>query len=186
VFSYKIGESIAGSMFGPCLIKQFAIPKESVALWMSTAGKAGSLLGSLAGGLLATRMRLVRAVGVAAALRSLPMFAQWAVAVSLLPADKTTIAWVAASEHFFGGVLTTCMFALMMSRVDRRIGATHFTVLAAVEVLGKTPSGLLSGFLVSWFGFGPTFLAAAAVSIAFVALLAPLSRQSASAAAPAG
>ena len=48
-------------------------------------------------------------------------------------------------EELTGGGLTTAMFAFMMGRVDRRIGATHYTVLAGVEVLGKSPGGLLSG-----------------------------------------
>ena len=52
---------------------------------------------------------------------------------------------VTYAEHFFGGALTVALFAFMMSRVDRRIGATHYTLLAAVEVWGKQPAAMVSG-----------------------------------------
>jgi hypothetical protein len=81
---------------------------------------------------------------------------------------------VRVAEHFFGGMLTTAMFALMMSRVDRSIGATHDTLLATVEVLGKSPSRLLSGLLAKHLGFATVFAMAAVLSFAFLALLAPL------------
>ncbi len=73
-------------------------------------------------------------------------------------------------------MLTTTMFAWMMSQVDRRIGATHYTVLAALEVLGKSIPGLAAGWLVSLVGFGPLFLLGAGLSLAFVGLLVPLDR----------
>lgn len=68
------------------------------------------------------------------------------------------------------------MFAFMMSRVDRRIGATHFTVLASVEVLGKAPAGLLSGVLADAVGYGPVFALSVALSVAFLGLLVPVGR----------
>ena len=68
------------------------------------------------------------------------------------------------------------MFAFMMSRVDRRIGATHYTLLASVEVLGKFPGGPIAGLLVTWAGwnYANVFLLATVLSVAFVALLLPL------------
>ncbi len=185
VGTYKIGEALADAMFGPCLVREFHFETETVALWLGSFGMVGSILGSLTGGLLASRGSLVRAVGVAAVLRSLPLFLQWAIAARLIEANATSVIGVTVAEHFFGGILTTAMFALMMSKVDRRIGATHYAVLASVEVLGKAPSGLLSGFLVQGFGFATVFLGAALVSIAFIALLGPLSRRGGSSAAPA-
>ncbi len=67
------------------------------------------------------------------------------------------------------------MFALMMSRVDKRIGATHYTVLAAVEVLGKTPAAWLSGVIAQSLGYGWLFALATMLSLAFLLLL-PLLR----------
>jgi len=60
--------------------------------------------------------------------------------------------------------------------VDRRIGATHYTVLASVEVWGKAPAGVLSGVFVDAFGFSPVFLASVVLSAAYVLVLKPLER----------
>ena len=79
-------------------------------------------------------------------------------------------------EHLFGGALTTAMFAYMMSRVDRRIGATHYTLLAAVEVWGKLPAAWLSGFIAARASYATLFAVATVLSVAFLALLAPLAR----------
>jgi hypothetical protein len=134
-----------------------------------------SIVGSLAGGLLATRWSLLRALAFTAVLRVVPLAGQWWLALEPAVSSHHVVA-VTCAEHLFGGALTTVMFALMMSRVDRRIGATHFTVLAAVEVLGKTPAGWLSGVLAEAIGYVGVFAIATALSAAFVPLLAALRR----------
>ena len=76
------------------------------------------------------------------------------------------------------------MFAYMMSRVDRRIGATHYTLLATVEVAGKLLASAASGFLAQHLGFSDTFALATALAVAFLGLLIPL--QGTHSAQPAG
>ena len=70
-----------------------------------------------------------------------------------------------------GGALTTAVFALMMSRVDRRIAATHYTVIATIEVLGKSPSAWFSGYAATALGYSGVFAAATLLSFAFLALV---------------
>lgn len=182
IATYKLGESLADAMFKPFLVDH-GYTDAQIGLWVGTWGKVASVLGSLAGGLLAARIPIVRAVGITAALRALPIVAQWALAV-VGPTDETVIA-VTCTEHFFGGAITTAMFAFMMSRVDRRIGGTHFTAFATVEVLGKMPAGLLSGVIAEQLGYAGTFGAGAVLSLVFLFLLVPLHRTSAPATLPA-
>jgi hypothetical protein len=66
------------------------------------------------------------------------------------------------------------MFAYMMGRVDKRIGATHYTLLAALEVWGKLPAGWASGFVAARTSYPFLFALATVLSIAFLALLLPL------------
>lgn len=170
VATYKLGETLADAMFGAWLVRVHALPKEQVALWLGSWGIAASIAGSFLGGVLVTRMRFKAAVLLTGALRLLPLLLQWAMVAGLLGVGASTVVPVTIAEHFCGGLLTTAMFALMMSQVDRRIGATHFTVLATVEVLGKAAPGLFSGLLVDSFGFEPVFLAAAGLSAGFLLL----------------
>jgi MFS transporter, PAT family, beta-lactamase induction signal transducer AmpG len=173
VATYKIGEALSDSIFEPYLQRVLAYSKEDVA-GFALVGQVGSLLGSMTGGIVATRASLLRAVGVTSAIRSISLVAMWALAAGLLPQTPSMITSITALEHFFAGLVTTCMFAFMMSKVDRTVGATHFTLLASVEVIGKSPTGLLSGALVDRFGWESVFLVGALLSWAFLLLLLPM------------
>jgi predicted MFS family arabinose efflux permease len=175
VATYKTGESLSDSIFEPYLQRVLSFSKEDVASF-ALIGQVGSLLGSVVGGVVATRLSLLRAVGVTAFVRALSLVGMWALAAGLFEGTQAAIIVLTSLEHFFAGLVTTCMFAFMMSQVDREVGATHFTLLAAVEVIGKAPAGLLAGALVDRFGWPPVFLLGAGLSWAFLALLVPLSR----------
>lgn len=174
IATYKAGETLADAMFGVWLKDVHHLPKEQIALWLGSWGVAASLAGSFVGGVLATRVRLKTAVAIAAALRVLPLAGQWALVAGLaLPTERVIIPLTSA-EHFFGGILTTTMFALMMSSVDRRIGATHFTLLASVEVVGKSIPRLLSGWFVDLAGYQAVFASAVGLSALFLLVAARL------------
>jgi MFS family permease len=168
IATYKLGESMADAMFRPFLVDQGFTPAQ-IGQWVGTWGMLASILGSALGGWLTRRLNPRQAVVLAALARAIPMLAQAALAV-IVPTPALVIG-VTVSEHLAGGMLTTAMFALMMSRVDRRIGATHYTLLATVEVLGKFPGSWASGYLAESTGFAGVFGLAALLSIAFLGLL---------------
>jgi MFS transporter, PAT family, beta-lactamase induction signal transducer AmpG len=184
VFTYKMGEALADAMFGPFLLKVYGLEKETVALWIGSWGLVASLLGSLVGGFLASRWPVVKAVWVGAVFRILPLVLQWLMSTGLVAVTASTVIPVTMAEHFFGGILTTAMFAFMMSQVDREIGATHFTILASLEVLGKSPAGILSGALVDALGFQAVFLLAVVLAAGFLVVLLPLKKNAIEARAP--
>jgi MFS transporter, PAT family, beta-lactamase induction signal transducer AmpG len=176
IATYKIGESLADRMFTPFLVKSgFTVGQ--IGIWIGTYGLIASIAGSLLGGLFVRRVSLLNAVGVTALLRSISMVGLYYLAAA--GPTPSAVIGVTIAEHFFGGALTTAMFAFMMSRVDRSVGATHFTVLASVEVLGKSPGGLLSGVLAEQLGFARLFALGTALTFAFLLLLLPLRRQAA-------
>lgn len=175
IATYKLGETLVDVMFKPFLVDQ-GYTSQQIGLWVGTWGLGFSILGSLLGGLLASRMPLVAAVGLAAVLRAGPVAATWGLAV--LGAPAAAVIAVTCAEHLVGGVLTTSMFAFMMSRVDRTVGGTHFTALAVVEVLGKAPAGLLSGVLANALGYPALFGLGTVLSVAFLGLLVPVHRAS--------
>jgi len=178
IATYKTGEQLVDAMFKPFLIDA-GFSAAQVGLWVSTVGMGASLTGSFIGGLAASRFRLLPAVGVAAALRALPVAGvAW---LTTTQPSAATIIGVAIAENFFGGVLTTIMFAYMMSRTDRRIGATHYTLLATIEMLGKAPVPLIAGPIAQQYGYTWTFGLGAILSLLYLALLVPLHRAESSA-----
>jgi len=173
VGTYKIGESLVDAMFSPFLIDAGFTPAD-LGRMLGTWGMGASIAGSLAGGWLAHRLPLLTAVGVAALLRSGALGAQCYLAVVGTPSADAVLA-VSVAEHLFGGALTTAMFAFMMLRVRRAVGATHWTALASVEVLGKSLA-LISGVLAKKLGYAGLFALGTALSLAFLLLLVPLRR----------
>jgi MFS family permease len=168
VASYKVGEKLIDAMFTPFL-RDLGFGVADIGRWLGTYGMAASLAGSLAGGLLCRRVSLERALWLTALWRVPPIAAEWWL-TQTTPTGTAVIA-VTVVEHFAGGMLTTAMFAYMMARVDRRIGATHFTLLASVEVLGKSPAAWGSGLIADAYGYAALFGAGLAASVLFVVLL---------------
>jgi MFS family permease len=177
VATYKLGESISDPMWKQYVLRVGHHATEDVGLWLNVWGMVPSILGSVLGGVLASRTSATRAVAVFASLRMLSVVAYAILAAeTITPLEPLVVAsW---AEELTGGGLTTAVFAFMMSRVDTRIGATHYTVLASLEVLGKAPGALLSGLLAEAAGFAGCFAIAAALSIAYLPLLAVSNRRS--------
>lgn len=169
--TYKVGETMVDAMF-KLFLQDWGYPSAQLGAWFGTYGMAFSIAGSVAGGALAMRWDLLRAVGLTAVARAVSLFGVVALSVTS-PSSGRALA-VLCAEHFFAGALTTAMFAYMMSRVDRRIGASHYTLLATVEVLGKSPGGWSSGFIVDHYGYPALFALAAFLSVAYLAVFPPM------------
>ncbi len=173
VGTYKLGETLIDAMYKPFLV-DLGYSAERIGVLAGTYGMIASVAGSICGGALARYRPVLTAVAIAATLRVFPLAAEWWMTAGA--PSELAVATITAAEHFFGGLLTTTVFALMMSRVDPRIGATHFTLLAAVEVWGKLPVGAASGVLADRVGYTTAFGLGVGLSVAFLALLLPLSR----------
>lgn len=173
IATYKLGETMADAMLKPFLYDNGYGARE-IGLWLGTYGMAFSLVGSFLGGVLASRIRLLAAVAITATLRAVAVGGEWWLSV-VGPNAERVIA-VSALENLFGGALTTAVFAYMMSRVDRRIGATHFTLLATVEVAGKIVASSLAGIFAQTLGYPPLFALATTLAVLFLALLIPVDR----------
>ncbi|MFV8753594.1 MFS transporter [Nannocystaceae bacterium ST9] len=175
VATYKIGESICDAMFEPFLVRVAHWDAPQIGLIVGTWGMAFSLAGSFLGGALAVRLGVGRALVLFAVLRALSLVGVVWLSGQVGPlgddAFVGAVVVVKGFEEIAGGGLTTAMFAFMMSRVDRRIGATHYTLLAGVEVFGKVPGGLSSGMLVDAYGFGWTFAFGLMLGLLFLPLL---------------
>ncbi|MFO7567721.1 MAG: MFS transporter [Enhygromyxa sp.] len=173
VATYKTGESIADGMFEPFLIRHAQWTESEVGLVIGTWGMAFSLAGSFLGGWLAHRVGIYRALVAWAVARTASIVAVvWVGTLAPEQVGVVEVVFAKGCEEIAGGGLTTAMFAFMMGQVDRRIGATHYTLLAGVEVFGKSPGALLSGKLADTLGFAWTFGIGLLLSLVFLPLLA--------------
>lgn len=171
--TYKLGETMADRMFNPFLVDAGYQPAQ-IGVWLGTWGMVVSLIGSFLGGVLASRIGILHAVAITAGLRALAVAGEWW--LSLVEPTTSRVAAVIAVESLFGGAVTTAIFAYMMSRVDRRIAATHYTLLATVEVFGKQVASWISGFVADFTGYPTLFFIATVLAVAFLGLLIPVYR----------
>ncbi|HKU38748.1 MAG TPA: MFS transporter [Polyangiales bacterium] len=168
VVTYKLGETLADTMWKPMLFDRgFSAAK--IGLWSGTFGMVCSLLGSAAAGWLARALPLVAALLWVSALRAVGVGGEYWLSVLSAP-SATAVIVVTCLEHFFGGALTTVLFAMMMRHTDRAIGATHYTLLASLEVWGKLPLAGLSGVLAVSLGYPGLFALSTALCVAFALL----------------
>lgn len=174
IVTYKLGENVAEVIWKPWLVDA-GFTDAFIGGAFGVTSMATSIAGSLVGGVLATRMTSERALWIPAGGRILPLLGQ--AAITAWGGGPAWIITVVGLEHFFGGALTTVVFALMMARVDKRIGASHYTVLAGIEVFGKMPAGPLAGVMAQHTGYAATFLVAAALTAAQLATIPALGRQ---------
>lgn len=173
IATYKLGEAMADHMFKPFLVDA-GLTVAEVGQAVGTWGMIFSIMGSFLGGYLATRLPLIRALGLTALLRALAVGSEWWLA--LVGVTMPRALGVIAAENLFGGALTTAMFAYMMSRVNRKIGASHYTLLATVEVMGKILIASRSGVVAESLGYSQTFALATLLSVLFLPLLWPIAR----------
>lgn len=172
VATYKIGESVSDGMFEPFLVRRAGWEEARIGLVVGVHCMWFSLAGSFVGGAFVSRWGAYKVVVGFAIARTIAI----AGVVALARLDPGSISngdviLAKGLEELTGGGLTTAMFAFMMGRVDRRIGATHYTLLAGVEVFGKMPGGLLSGVLADAVGFAWTFATGLGISLLCLPLL---------------
>src|SRR5690606_19172227 len=166
IATYKTGESMIDVMFKPFLVDA-GFSRVQLGLWAGTWGSVASISGSVVGGMLALRLTPIRAMGLCALLRVFPLLFQWWLAARGNPQAPEVITVILAEEAF-GGALTTSTFAFMMGLVNRSIGASHYTALATLEVLGKLPAGFIAGPIAQQVGYAALFGLGAALSVAFL------------------
>lgn len=172
--TYKFGEYLSDAMFKPFLIDA-GFSASQLGLWAGTYGLVTSIFGSAAGGLLAARTSIWNALALTSVLRVFPLIGRMVLSLLDSPPSEAVVT-IILFEELFGGAITTCVFAFMMASVDRTIGATHYTLLASVEVFGKSPAYWAAGPIAERLGYTPVFVLGAALSIAFLVLLWPLRR----------
>jgi len=157
---YRAGETLIDGMFKPWLVDQ-GFSREQIGVWVGTYGALAAVVGSLAGGILASRVSVQRALSAILLLRLAPLVASWwittPVALAGGPPSAELVIWITCLENAVGAALTTILFAFMMASVDRRIGATHYTLLASIEVFGKSPGYFFSGLIADHWGIPGTF-----------------------------
>ncbi|XP_033011867.1 major facilitator superfamily domain-containing protein 3 [Lacerta agilis] len=177
VLLYKLGEQGAISMF-PLFLLDHSFSPQELGFWNGIVAMIISIIGSSLGGYLMSKQGNPFSM-----LKALMVFRFFSLVFQtlLLVAyeDKKSVFEVAALlsiflQHFIAGLVTTLTFSIMMQcaqKAQESLQATHYSLLATLEVLGKLVFSSLAGSLVDWLGFVgafSVFLALSSTSVAYI------------------
>nr|XP_026265611.1 major facilitator superfamily domain-containing protein 3 isoform X1 [Urocitellus parryii] len=169
VLTYKLGEQGAGSLF-PLFLLDHGASAPELGLWNGLGAVACSITGSSLGGALLARhwepLLLLRSVlqlrlgGLAC--QTALLFYLDTPGASVGPGTLLRGAALLSLclQHFLGGLVTTATFTVMMhcsQLAPRALQATHYSLLATLELLGKLLMGALAGMLADGLGPHPCF-----------------------------
>ncbi|XP_006879471.1 PREDICTED: major facilitator superfamily domain-containing protein 3 [Elephantulus edwardii] len=185
VLIYKLGEQGAVSLF-PLFLLDHGASAAELGLWNGVGAMACSVAGSSLGGALLARCRhplpllrpmlQVRLGGLA--FQTALLFHLDALGTGMDPGPvlKGLALLSLCLQQFLGGLITTATFTLMMrcSRLaPSALQATHYSLLATLELLGKLMLGTLAGVLADNLGLQLSFslfLALSAMSTSYLGL----------------
>uniref|UniRef100_A0A2K5V572 Major facilitator superfamily domain-containing protein 3 n=2 Tax=Macaca TaxID=9539 RepID=A0A2K5V572_MACFA len=169
VLTYKLGEQGASSLF-PLLLLDHGVSAPELGLWNGVGAVVCSIAGSSLGGtLLAKHWELLPLLRSVLRLRFGGLACQTALVFHLdtLGASMGPGTILRGSallslclQHFLGGLVTTVTFTGMMrcsQLAPRALQATHYSLLATLELLGKLLLGALAGGLADGLGPHPCF-----------------------------
>ncbi|XP_014305072.1 major facilitator superfamily domain-containing protein 3 [Myotis lucifugus] len=185
VLTYKLGEQGASSLF-PLLLLDRGLSAPELGLWNSVGAVACSIAGSSLGGALLSGHRKLLPL-----LRSVLQFRLGGLACQTTLLFYLDTPWARLDpgtvlrgavllslclQHFLGGLVTTATFTLMMccsQLAPSALQATHYSLLATLELLGKLLLGTLAGALADSLGLHlcfSLFLALSAIPILYLSL----------------
>ncbi|XP_054564367.1 major facilitator superfamily domain-containing protein 3 isoform X4 [Eptesicus fuscus] len=185
VLTYKLGEQGASSLF-PLLLLDRGLSAPELGLWNSVGAVACSIAGSSLGGALMSGRRKLLPL-----LRSVLQFRLGGLACQTTLLFCLDTPWARLDpgtvlrgavllslclQHFLGGLVTTATFTLMMccsQLAHSALQATHYSLLATLELLGKLLMGTLAGALADSLGLHlcfSLFLALSAIPILHLSL----------------
>ncbi|XP_070798034.1 major facilitator superfamily domain-containing protein 3 [Pituophis catenifer annectens] len=173
VLIYKLGEQGSVSMF-PLFLLDHSFSPQKLGFWNGIVATAFSIAGSSLGGHLMSDGRKSDSLQTLLVLRFCNLlFQTWVMVAYTDHAAAFEVAAVLSLciQHFIGGLITTLVFSKMMlctQKAPEKIQATHYSLLAAIEVLGKVAFSTVAGSLVDWLGFPHTFGVFLALSFASV------------------
>ena len=124
------------------------------------------MLGSVLGGVLVSSHGILRALSGCCVARTVAIVFEWAIVMGWMGDSLFALLSTSWMENISGGALTTVTFAFMMAVVDKSVAASHYTLLAAVEVFGKLLFGQIAGPLADSGGYALAFGVAAILSMA--------------------
>lgn len=186
IILYKLGDSFAGSLLTPFLIKGVGFSQAEIGVVNKVIGMWLTIFGAILGGIIMVRLRLYKALMLFGILQMFSNLGFWLVAVVgkgawgsfPLPAfdlaivslkEATNVDWLllfaVGLENLTGGMGTAAFVAFLMALCNQRFTATQYALLSAFSAVGRVWVGPLAGTLLDVIGWPVFFLFSTVMAI---------------------
>jgi MFS transporter, PAT family, beta-lactamase induction signal transducer AmpG len=169
VVLYKLTDTFAGVMTGPFVLA-IGFDKASYAAIIKGVGLIASLLGGVAGGLLARALPMSKALLVAGILQAVANFAfSWQ---AWLGVNHAALALTISTENFTSAIGTVVFIAYLSALCTNPAHtATQFALLTALAAFGRIYMSAMTGFVAKAIGWPMFFIISALTAMPSLLLL---------------
>ncbi len=179
IILYKLGDSFAGSLLTPFLLKGVGFAQAEIGVVNKVIGMWLTIFGAILGGLIMVRLKLYRSLMLFGLLQTLSNLGFWLVAVLgkgawgsfPIPAfdvlivslkESTNVDWLllfaVGLENLTGGMGTAAFVAFLMALCNQKFTATQYALLSAFSAVGRVWVGPLAGTLIAFIGWPVFFI----------------------------
>lgn len=154
---YKICDALAVSLNTAFLIRGIGFSLDVVGSVYKLVALLSTLLGSLIGGLLMSRLGMYRSLMYFGVLQAVSNLAYMGLAL----VGKSYLFMVGAvfAEYFCSGLSTVAFVAFLMSLCDRRYTATQYALFSALSAVGRVFVGPEAALMVNHMGWATFYFA---------------------------
>ncbi len=174
VMFYKFGDSLAGVMTTPFLLK-IGFTKIDIANVVKLFGTAATFAGLFLGGWMMNALGLYRSLWICGVLQLVSNF-MFAVQ-AMVGADMAVLAVTIGLENLAGGMGTAVFVAYLSSLCNLSYTATQYALLTSFMATARTWFSSSGGYLADWLGWVDFFLLTAAAALPGLILLWWLTRR---------
>ena len=170
ILIYKVGEAMLGRMSG-VFYRDLGFGHAEIANVAKLYGVTALIIGGIAGGILASRVGLFKALFISGILMAVTNLSYaW---LSVAGRDFTVFIFAVVSDHLTAGMATTTFVAYLSSLCNSAYTATQYALLASAGNFARIIYASASGFVISAMGgsWSIFFMATAAATLPGLLLL---------------
>lgn len=160
---YKLCDAFALTLNTTFLLRGLHFTLQEVGAYSKALGLAGTVIGSVIGGVLMPLLGLYRSLmifGIAQMLSN--GFFMW---MAMVPKSIVLMASGLFIENFCGGLSAVAFVAFLMMLCNRRYTATQYALFSALSAVGRVFIGPLAGVVVKQFGWVDFYLISVLIGV---------------------
>ncbi len=162
ILLYKLGDAMASNLTTPFIL-DLDYTKSDIATVAKTFGMVATLLGGFVGGVMMTKIPIIRSLWLFGILQAVSTFGF--AALPSMSHSLTSLALVIAVENLASGMGTAAYSAYMASITNRQFTATQYALLSSLMGIPRVLISAPTGWMAKMMGWEWFFITCAIVAV---------------------